>query len=70
MLLVQCFPGFRPHREKGFGEAKCFFINGTATWFGPDLTCIPIDCGPPQQILHGLKNTGCTSFRSANNINS
>ena len=43
--------------------AKCFFINGTATWFGPDLTCLPIDCGPPQDILHGLMAGGCTSYR-------
>ena len=46
-----------------FGVAKCFFINGTATWFGPDLTCLPIDCGPPQDILHGLMAGGCTSYR-------
>ena len=22
--------------------AKCFFVNGTASWYGPDLTCLPI----------------------------
>jgi len=62
-LSYQCYPGFRRHREKGFGDAKCFFINGTATWFGPDLHCIPIDCGQPQDILHGLRQGSCTSFR-------
>ena len=62
-LSYQCFDGFRPHREQDFGVAKCFFINGTATWFGPDLTCLPIDCGPPQDILHGLMTGGCTSYR-------
>lgn len=40
---------------QGFDSAKCFFINGTAVWFGPDLSCKPIDCGAPHQILHGFQ---------------
>ena len=40
---------------QGFDNAKCFFINGTAVWFGPDLNCKPIDCGPAHNILHGIQ---------------
>ena len=21
--------------------------------FGPDLTCAPVECGPPEELLHG-----------------
>ena len=46
---------------QGFDNAKCFFINGTAVWFGPDLNCKPIDCGPAHNILHGIQV--CISLR-------
>merc|ERR1719204_1056990 len=62
-LTYQCFPGFRRERGKGFDNAKCFFMNGTASWYGPDLHCSPIDCGPPQDIIHGVKKGDCMSFR-------
>ena len=28
--------------REGFDHAKCFYMNGTATWYGPDLVCNPI----------------------------
>jgi hypothetical protein len=28
--VFQCFPGFI---RKGFDHAKCFYLNGTATWY-------------------------------------
>ena len=62
-LSYQCFPGFRRDRNKGFDNAKCFFMNGTAVWFGPDLDCIPIDCGQPEDIIHGMKHGSCMSYR-------
>lgn len=35
-LMYQCLPGYT---TKGFARTKCFFYNGTAKWFGPDITC-------------------------------
>jgi len=35
-LQYQCFPGYV---TKGFARTKCFLYNGTAKWFGPDITC-------------------------------
>jgi len=35
-LQYQCMPGYV---TKGFARTKCFFYNGTAKWFGPDITC-------------------------------
>ena len=31
--------------------------------YGPDLKCIPIDCGPPEEIPNGKLIGDCTSFR-------
>ena len=59
-LTYQCLPGYQ---RKGFTEAQCFFYNGTARWFGPDLECQPIDCGPPEEILNGKRNGDCTTYR-------
>lgn len=51
-----------------FQEAQCFFYNGTARWFGPDLQCLPIDCGEPEDILNGRRDGECTSYRCQVNI--
>ncbi len=59
-LSYQCDPGYK---RKGFQEAQCFFYNGTARWFGPDLTCHPIDCGLPEEILNGKRAGDCTTYR-------
>ena len=59
-LSYQCDPGYK---RKGFQVAQCFFYNGTARWFGPDLTCHPIDCGPPEDILNGKRDGDCTTYR-------
>ena len=59
-LSYQCDPGYK---RKGFQVAQCFFYNGTARWFGPDLTCHPIDCGAPEEILNGKRTGDCTTYR-------
>jgi len=59
-LSYQCDPGYK---RKGFQVAQCFFYNGTARWFGPDLTCHPIDCGAPEEILNGKRDGDCTTYR-------
>ena len=60
-LTYTCFPGYK--RIDGFQGAQCFFFNGTARWFGPDLTCHPIDCGRPEEILNGKTKGDCTTYR-------
>ncbi|ODN03359.1 Sushi, von Willebrand factor type A, EGF and pentraxin domain-containing protein 1 [Orchesella cincta] len=55
-LMYQCLPGYT---TKGFARTKCFFYNGTAKWFGPDITCEPKSCGDPQDILNGSKEKSC-----------
>ena len=59
-LSYQCDPGYK---RKGFQVAQCFFYNGTARWFGPDLKCHPIDCGAPEEILNGKRAGDCTTYR-------
>ena len=59
-LTYTCLTGFK---RKGFQEAQCFFYNDSARWFGPDLECHPIDCGPPQDILNGKRLGDCTTYR-------
>lgn len=55
-LMYQCNPGYT---TKGFARTKCFFYNGTAKWFGPDITCEPKSCGEPPDILNGIKEKNC-----------
>ena len=59
-LTYSCLTGYK---RKGFQEAQCFFYNDSARWFGPDLTCHPIDCGPPEEILNGEKQGERTTYR-------
>ena len=60
-LTYTCVPGYK--RIDGFQGAQCFFFNGTARWFGPDLTCHPIDCKRPEEILNGKTIGECTTYR-------
>ena len=60
-LTYTCVPGYK--RIDGFQGAQCFFFNGTARWFGPDLTCHPIDCKRPEDILNGKTIGECTTYR-------
>ncbi|XP_021948742.1 sushi, von Willebrand factor type A, EGF and pentraxin domain-containing protein 1 isoform X2 [Folsomia candida] len=55
-LQYQCLPGYI---TKGFARTKCFLYNGTAKWFGPDITCEPKSCGEPQDILNGRREGEC-----------
>merc|ERR1719192_2077422 len=61
-VSYRCFPGYT-RTSTGFSHSKCFFLNETATWFGPDLTCAPVECGPPEELLHGRAIPDCTTFR-------
>lgn len=31
----------------GFSTAKCLFMKDVASWYGPDITCEPVNCGTP-----------------------
>lgn len=40
--------------DDGFHTAKCLTKNrAPASWFGPDISCKPKDCGPPSNIPNG-----------------
>lgn len=42
------------YQTKGFHRAKCISMdNKKASWFGPDVTCEPINCGIPTDIPNG-----------------
>ncbi|XP_046420389.1 protein lev-9-like [Neodiprion fabricii] len=44
----------------GFLIAKCLTKNkNPATWFGPDISCKPKDCGPPTNIANGWHAGEC-----------
>jgi len=46
----------------GFAHAKCFLYNTSAQWFGPDVTCKPIRCGEPEDIMNGILERKCQTF--------
>lgn len=37
----------------GVKKAKCLMMEDVASWFGPDITCKPQNCGAPPGILNG-----------------
>ena len=41
----------------------CGHNNNLFARYGPDLTCHPIQCGPPDDIQNGKRTTDCTTFR-------
>ncbi|GAV05641.1 hypothetical protein RvY_15741 [Ramazzottius varieornatus] len=50
MIQYTCESGYA---IEGFARAKCIYFNGTAKWFGPDLRCLPRNCGDPGGITNG-----------------
>jgi len=59
VLKYSCFPGYL---IVGFAHAKCFLYNTTAQWFGPDVSCKPIRCGEPEDIVNGILERKCQTF--------
>ncbi|XP_066142350.1 sushi, von Willebrand factor type A, EGF and pentraxin domain-containing protein 1 [Euwallacea fornicatus] len=58
-LQYQCDTGYVTN---GFPRAKCLAIDGQASWFGPDISCEPRQCGPPVDIHHGWHAGECYSY--------
>ncbi|XP_068084486.1 sushi, von Willebrand factor type A, EGF and pentraxin domain-containing protein 1 [Anabrus simplex] len=58
-LQYQCYPGYVTN---GFPKAKCLAIDGVASWFGPDISCEPRSCGPPEDISNGWHAGECYTF--------
>ncbi|OQV22151.1 Protein lev-9 [Hypsibius exemplaris] len=52
MIQYTCESGYA---IEGFARAKCIYFNGTAKWFGPDLRCVPRNCGKPEDIANGYR---------------
>ncbi|XP_034950831.1 uncharacterized protein Hasp [Chelonus insularis] len=50
------------YQATGFQSATCFLINGKASWFGPDITCDPVNCGLPADIAYGWHGGDCYTF--------
>ncbi|XP_012252117.2 protein lev-9-like isoform X1 [Athalia rosae] len=51
------------HATDGFLTAKCLTKNKTpAAWFGPDISCKPMDCGPPTNIPNGWHAGECYTY--------
>ncbi|XP_015511335.2 protein lev-9-like [Neodiprion lecontei] len=47
----------------GFPTAKCLMKNrAPASWFGPDISCKPRDCGPPANIPNGWHAGECYTY--------
>ncbi|KAL2719515.1 protein lev-9 [Vespula squamosa] len=46
----------------GARKAKCLLMNGIASWFGPDITCEPQNCGPPADIANGWHAGECYTY--------
>ncbi|XP_042217249.1 complement factor H-like isoform X2 [Homarus americanus] len=58
-LKYRCYEGYT---TTGFDVAKCFLYNNTMQWFGPEIECVPKECGDPGEILNGFKEGSCYSF--------
>ncbi|KAK0075726.1 hypothetical protein PV325_006452 [Microctonus aethiopoides] len=50
------------YETKGFQQAKCLLMDGKASWFGPDVTCEPINCGIPTDIPGGWHVGECYTY--------
>ncbi|KAJ8676165.1 hypothetical protein QAD02_011951 [Eretmocerus hayati] len=59
--LVQYFCD-HGYETKGSPKAKCLMIEGTASWFGPDITCEPTNCGPPTDVANGWHAGECYKY--------
>ncbi|KAG7211048.1 hypothetical protein KM043_016409 [Ampulex compressa] len=46
----------------GVKIAKCLLMKGVASWFGPDITCEPKNCGSPADIANGWHAGECYNY--------
>lgn len=46
----------------GIKRAKCLLMENVASWYGPDITCKPQDCGPPEDITNGWHSGECYTY--------
>ncbi|CAL7950374.1 unnamed protein product [Xylocopa violacea] len=46
----------------GIKKARCLLMEGVASWFGPDITCEPQNCGPPADIANGWHAGECYTY--------
>ncbi|KAF5269827.1 hypothetical protein FQR65_LT05873 [Abscondita terminalis] len=58
-LQYYCHTGYVTN---GFPRAKCLAIDGQASWYGPDISCEPRSCGPPNDIPHGWHAGECYTY--------
>ncbi|XP_065203954.1 sushi, von Willebrand factor type A, EGF and pentraxin domain-containing protein 1-like, partial [Planococcus citri] len=58
-IQYQCTTGYVTN---GFPAAKCLAVEGTASWFGPDISCEPRTCGTPHEISNGWHTGDCFTF--------
>ncbi|XP_076285732.1 hig-anchoring scaffold protein isoform X2 [Lasioglossum baleicum] len=50
------------YMTNGVRKAKCLLMEGNASWFGPDITCEPQQCGPPADIANGWHAGECYTY--------
>ncbi|XP_021914139.1 sushi, von Willebrand factor type A, EGF and pentraxin domain-containing protein 1 isoform X2 [Zootermopsis nevadensis] len=58
-LHYQCYHGYVTN---GFPTAKCLAVVGVASWYGPDISCVPRLCGPPADVSHGWHAGECYTY--------
>lgn len=46
----------------GVKRAKCLLMEGSASWFGPDISCKPQSCGTPPDIPNGWHSGECYTY--------
>ncbi|KAH0552797.1 uncharacterized protein LOC123270429 [Cotesia glomerata] len=50
------------YQTTGFQNAMCFLMEGKASWFGPDITCKPVNCNLPPDIANGWHGGECYTY--------
>ncbi|XP_017883108.1 uncharacterized protein LOC108626764 [Ceratina calcarata] len=50
------------YTTSGIKKARCLLMNKLASWFGPDITCEPQDCGAPADIANGWHAGECYTY--------
>lgn len=58
-LKYQCHSGYVTN---GFPTAKCLAMGGSASWFGPDISCEPRTCGQPADPENGWHKASCYTY--------
>lgn len=50
------------YQTTGIPKAKCLMMHGSASWFGPDITCEARSCGAPADIANGWHAGECYTY--------